>query len=108
MLCRSDLGRAYPAAFNGPFTPAFALFTLTLLQKGAYEANHLMAWLLEIGDGIFVSTKVAITAAGILFLLMHSHFHIFSIASGKRLLQMMVGIYGLLIVYELILLRLLS
>jgi len=85
-----------------------AMFTLTLLQKGAYEANHFMAWLLGIGDGIFVATKVAITAAGILFLLMHSHFHIFNITNGRRMLQLLAGIYGLLIVYELVLLQVLS
>jgi hypothetical protein len=81
-----------------------ALFTLTLISKGAYEANYFMARLLEAGTGLFVSVKVAITAFGILFLLMHSHFQVLRIGSGKRMLYLLVAVYGLLIAYELILL----
>ena len=81
-----------------------AAFTLTLLDKGAYEANHLMAWLLEIGDRTFIFSKIAITAAGVLFLLAHAHFQIFRIVTGKRALELLVGIYGLLIGWELLLL----
>ncbi len=81
-----------------------AIFTLTLLTRGAYEANYFMAVLLDIGDGIFVVTKVVITAMGIVFLLMHAHFRILGITSGKRLLQFLVPVYGLLIAYELVLL----
>jgi len=81
-----------------------ALLTLTLLSRGAYEANYFMARLLESGDAAFVAAKVAITAAGILFLLMHSHFRLLSMTNGKRLLQMLLAVYGLLIAYELVLL----
>lgn len=81
-----------------------ALFTLTLLSRGASEANYFMARLLESGDGLFVAVKVAVTAFGIVFLLMHSHFRILRIMSGKRALQVLVAVYGLLISYELILL----
>jgi hypothetical protein len=81
-----------------------ALFTLTLLNKGAYEANYLMAQLLAMGDKPFVIVKVAITAAGVLFLLMHAHFRIFRISSGKRMLQFLAGTYTLLIGWELLLL----
>jgi hypothetical protein len=81
-----------------------AAFTLALLDKGAYEANHLMAWLLEIGNRTFIFSKIAITAAGVLFLLMHAHFQIFRIVTGKRALELLVGIYGLLIGWELLLL----
>ena len=81
-----------------------ALFTLTLLSKGASEANYFMARLLETGDGLFVAVKLAVTAFAIVFLLMHSHFHVLRITSGKRLLQFVVPVYGLLIGYELVLL----
>ncbi len=81
-----------------------ALFTLTLLRKGAYEANYFMAQLLELGNELFVWSKVAITAAAVVFLLMHSNFHIMGVTSGKRVLQFMVSVYGLLIAYELVLL----
>ncbi|HED18472.1 MAG TPA: hypothetical protein ENI74_03100 [Gammaproteobacteria bacterium] len=81
-----------------------ALLTLTLLNQGAYEANFLMAHLLERSDVVFVVTKVAVTAIGIVFLLMHSHFRLLNITTGKRLLQFLVPTYGLLIIYELLLL----
>lgn len=85
-----------------------ALFTLTLLNKGAHEANYLMAQLLAIGDKPFVITKVAVTAIGVLFLLMHAHFRILRITSGKRILQFLAGAYGLLIGWEIFLLGVLS
>jgi hypothetical protein len=81
-----------------------ALFTLTLLNWGAYEANPFMAHLLETSDAVFVVTKITVTAIGIVFLLMHSHFRLLNIASGKHILQFLVPAYGLLIVYELFLL----
>ena len=81
-----------------------ALLTLTLLSRGAYEANLLMARLLETSDAVFVVTKVTITAIGVVFLLMHSHFRLLNITSGKHLLQFLVPVYGLLIIYELFLL----
>lgn len=81
-----------------------AMLTLTLLDKGAYEANHLMAHLLSISDKTFVVTKIVITAAGVLFLLMHAHFRILRVTNGKRVLQLLAGVYGLLIAWELLLL----
>ncbi len=85
-----------------------AFFTLTLISRGAYEANYFMARLLETSTGLFVSVKVAITAIGILFLLMHSHFRVLRVTSGKQLLQVLVGVYGLLIAYELVLLAIIK
>ena len=81
-----------------------ALFTLTLLGKGAYEANILMAALLDVGTLPFVITKVAVTTFGVLFLLMHSQFRIMQVTSGQRMLEMLAGVYGLLIIWELYLL----
>jgi hypothetical protein len=85
-----------------------AMFTLTLLNRGAYEANYLMALLLEIDHALFVAVKVAITGAGVTFLLMHANFNIMRITNGRRLLQWMVPVYGLLITYELVLLGVLT
>jgi len=82
-----------------------ALFTLSLLSKGAYEANHLMAALLEMGVQPFVFTKVAVTAVGVLFLLMHAHFRILRVTNGQRMLEVLAGAYGLLIIWELLLMR---
>ncbi|MDT8387755.1 MAG: DUF5658 family protein [Thiogranum sp.] len=82
-----------------------AMFTLTLLNRGAYEANQLMAILLEIDQTLFVTVKIGITGAGVMFLLMHSHFNVLRVFNGRKLLQWMVPVYGLLISYELVLLR---
>jgi len=81
-----------------------AVFTLMLLDRGAYEANYFMALLVETSDELFVVVKMAVTAFGTLILLMHSHFQIMGIISGKRLLQATVAVYGLLMGYQLILL----
>ncbi len=81
-----------------------ALLTLTLLSKGAYEANYLMARLLEVGTRPFILAKVVMTAVGVLFLLMHAHFRILRVTSGKRMLQALASAYGLLIGWEIILL----
>ncbi|TCK19272.1 hypothetical protein DFR30_2582 [Thiogranum longum] len=81
-----------------------ALLTLTLLNRGAYEANQFMAQLMEIGIGTFVATKIAITCIGILFLLMHSHFRILKVTSGKQVLKLLLSVYGVLILYEAVLL----
>jgi hypothetical protein len=85
-----------------------ALFTLTLLGLGAYEANYLMALLLEIDSALFVTVKVAVTCTCVTFLLMHANFTILRITTGRALLNFMVSVYGLLIVYELVLLKVLT
>jgi hypothetical protein len=82
-----------------------AALTLTLLDKGAYEANYVMAQLLAKGDGPFVITKIAITVAGVLILLAHAHFQVLRVTNGKRALEFLVCVYGLLIGWELLLLR---
>lgn len=81
-----------------------ALLTLNLIGKGAYEANYVMARLLDIGVRPFVVAKIALTAGGVLFLLMHAHFRVLRVTSGKRALQLLAAIYGLLIGWELMLL----
>ena len=81
-----------------------ARFSLMLLERGAHEANYFMARLMETSDELFVVVKLAVTTFAILFLLMHAHFRIHRIISGKRLLQAAVVVYGLVIGYELVLL----
>ena len=82
-----------------------ALFTLILLDRGAHEANYFMARLIEASDELFVAVKLAVTAFGMMFLLMHAHFYIWRVVSIKRLLQIIVILYSLLIGYQLILLQ---
>jgi hypothetical protein len=81
-----------------------ALLTLFLLDRGAYEVNYLMARLLDMGVRPFILAKIIITAAGVLFLLMHAHFRLLRVTSGKRMLQVLAAIYGLLIGWEAVLL----
>jgi len=81
-----------------------ALLTMTLLNRGAHEANQFMAHLLEVGIGTFVTAKIAITCTGILFLLMHSHFQLLNVINGKQILKLLLFVYGALILYELVLL----
>ena len=81
-----------------------AMLTLTLLKRGAFEANYLMVQLLSIGEEAFVVTKITITAACVLFLLMHAHFRVLRITNGKRMLHFAAGVYGLLIGWEFLLL----
>ncbi len=81
-----------------------AALTLTLLDRGAYEANLFMAKMLEINERVFVFSKVLITSLGVLFLLMHAHFRILRVATGKHALQVLLIVYALLISYEVFLL----
>ena len=81
-----------------------ALFSLMLLDRGAEEANFFMARLMQTSDELFIAIKLAVTALAIIFLLMHAHFRILRIISGKHLLQAAVILYGMLIGYEVILL----
>lgn len=78
-----------------------AVFTLILIANGATEINALMARLMDISVQAFVVGKVGITAAGVLFLLMHAHFHILSFTTGRRIIHLLLGLYLLLILYEL-------
>jgi len=85
-----------------------AVFTLTLIGRGASEANYFMARLMETSDELFVAVKLVITVFGIVFLLMHAHFRFWRTISAKRLLQAVVVMYSLLISYELVLLAVLK
>ena len=67
-----------------------------------------MARLIEVDDGLFVAVKLAVTAVGIIFLLMHAHFFIWRVISIKGLLQAIVSLYGLVIGYQLILLHIIE
>ena len=51
-----------------------AWFTLLLLQHGAEEINPLMRLLIEIDTGLFIKTKIAITAFYVIFIIAHKNF----------------------------------
>lgn len=81
-----------------------AAFTLNLLQHGASEANPFMAWLLEIDTQLFLVTKFALTAAGLVFLVAHKNFLVFNRFTVRHTLHGLLFGYALLIQYELVLL----
>lgn len=83
---------------------ADATFTLMLLRRGATELNAIMAHLMNISIPLFVASKIAITAGGVLFLLTHAHFHILKLTTGRHVIHALLGIYSLLIGYEMFLL----
>lgn len=82
-----------------------AFFTLTLLQQGAEEINPFMAWLLEIDIQLFLATKFALTAAGLVFLVAHKNFFLLNQhITVPHILYMFLAGYALLVNYELVLL----
>jgi len=81
-----------------------AALTLVLLGLGAIELNTVMAQLMHVSIPLFVASKMALTAGGVLFLLAHAHFHILKLTTGRRIIHALLALYALLIGYELVLL----
>lgn len=77
-----------------------AMFTLTLLSKGAEEVNYLMAVLLEDGIATFVNIKLGITAVALVFLVAHSAFRLVGFLRVRHLLYGIFGNYLALFFYE--------
>jgi hypothetical protein len=83
-----------------------AAFTLKLLQTGVImEANPLMRWLIEHDTQIFVNLKIVLTSAAVVFLVLCSNALIAGRIRGRRLMHAVLGLYVLVIVYELVLLK---
>jgi len=85
-----------------------AWFTLLLLQHGAEEINPLMRLLIEIDAGLFIKTKIAITAFCVVFIVAHKNFwllkhkiRVHSLMSATLIMYIVVINYqiGLLITY---------
>lgn len=83
-----------------------AFLTLSLLDRGGEELNPLMRLLLNIDVGIFLYTKLGLTALGLAVLLVHSHFRWLQVVSVSHMLWMMFAGYAVLIHYEIYLLYL--
>ncbi|MGH8564856.1 MAG: DUF5658 family protein [Gammaproteobacteria bacterium] len=79
---------------------ADAYGTLVLLEAGAEEANPVMEALLEAEPTWFVPVKLAITAVGVLMLVLHKNFAMFGRLPVLKLLYGLLGLYGCLIVYQ--------
>lgn len=82
-----------------------AVLTLNLLGTGLIrEANPLMRFLIEHDVQIFVNLKTALTASGLLLMVVASHATIFGRLRVRTMLHAVLGLYVLLIGYELTLL----
>ena len=81
------------------------LFTLLLMEKGAYEVNPLMAYALHISPSVFVITKYALTCVTAVVALMLRDG---GMVRGKRLpphalLAFFVGCFALIVACEIFL-----
>ena len=78
-----------------------AFFTLTLLQHGSFEMNPVMDYFIQKDTQLFFIVKFAMTAACVLFVLIHKNFRFLKIFKGYHVLLSAFGLYSLLICYEL-------
>jgi hypothetical protein len=77
-----------------------AFFTLRLLADGAYEANPVMATLLEAGLPVFVLAKITLTSLGVILLTALARARAFGrVPVGFVLYSMLIG-YATLVAYE--------
>ncbi|HEY4771929.1 MAG TPA: DUF5658 family protein [Steroidobacteraceae bacterium] len=79
---------------------ADAFFTLTLLANGAYEANPVMASLLEGSGSWFAFAKIGLTSGGVILLTVFARARAFGrIPVGGVLYALLLG-YATLVAYE--------
>ena len=82
------------------FSGSDALMTLMLVERGAYEANPLMAPLVG-GSGLaFALVKIGLTAVGVLLLTYLARSRAFGRIPVGLLLYTVLAVYCALIVYE--------
>jgi hypothetical protein len=77
------------------------VMTIQLLERGAIEANPVMALLMEAGMGWFSAIKVLLTAIGVVVLVACSSMRLFRRIRGEIALHVLLGCYLVLIGYEL-------
>src|SRR6267378_3461188 len=77
-----------------------ALLTLMLVERGAYEANPLMAPLVGGSGLVFAAVKIGLTAGGVVLLTQLARIRAFGRISVGVLLYTVLAIYSALIVYE--------
>ena len=84
-----------------------AVLTEVLISRGAYELNPLLAPLVHGSGALFVLVKVGLTGLGVVLLTLLSRLKAFGRLPVALLLYGVLVGYGVLIAYELHLLRLL-
>ncbi len=87
------------------FSCADALLTLMLVERGAYEANPMMAPLVVGSALLFAGVKIGLTASGVVLLTQLARLRAFGYIPVGVLLYVVLVVYGALIAYEFGLLR---
>jgi len=87
------------------FSGGDALLTLMLVERGAYEANPLMAPLVAGSPLTFALTKIGLTAAPVVLLTQLARMRAFGRIPVGILLYSALALYGVLIAYEMHLLN---
>ena len=87
------------------FSCSDALLTLMLVERGASEANPLMAPLVAGSPLAFALTKIGITGGGVVLLTQLARFRAFGRLPVGMLLYSALLIYGALVAYEIHLLN---
>jgi len=82
------------------FSCTDALLTLMLLERGAYEANPMMAPLVERSASAFAAVKIGLTVGGVVLLTQLARLRAFGRIPVGVLLYVVLAIYGALIAYE--------
>jgi hypothetical protein len=82
-----------------------AFLTLTLIDRGASEANPLMAYLLERTPRLFITAKMALTGAGIVVLVALARARVFRVIRISIIIHWCMLGYVALLAYEAWLLR---
>ena len=82
------------------FSGIDALLTLMLVERGAYEANPMMAPLVGGSAVAFTLVKIGLTAGGVVLLTQLARLRAFGRIPVGVLLYTVLGIYGALIAYE--------
>jgi len=77
-----------------------ALLTLMLIDRGAYEANPMMAPLLGGSVATFAMVKIGITAGSVVLLTQIARLHAFGRVRVGFLLYAALSLYGALVAYE--------
>ncbi len=79
------------------------MLTLYLIERGAFEANPVMAFVLSLGVPVFLGVKYGATVVALGVLLIHKNFKVVHPRLRvKWIIVGLIGVYGLLVAYEMI------
>jgi len=82
-----------------------AVLTLALLDRGAQEANPLMAYLIEEMPRVFAGVKMGLTGSGLVVLVALARARVFRVIRAAHIIHWCLLGYVVLIAYEASLLR---